>query len=158
MSQSSPQIFIDTILKMDYFFVSDDKDESFRIVHEIFNLFSWTNISLLNEQSFSACLLLLIKVCCLFANDLKFFSSVLLCLDVVFDLNDIVWAAFVLFGHVSFVNIGQTICKSSNYKRGGFVDSEEREDKVEVEVFKAKIEDASSLRVLSAYYYLFSFC
>lgn len=142
---------------MDYLLISDDKNESIWIIHESFNLFGWTNVGLLNKQSFSACFFFLIKVCCLFADDLEFFSSVLLCLDVVFDLDNIVWAVFVFFGHVSFVDIGQTIGKSTNHKRSCLVYREERKYKVEVEVFEAEIEDASSLRVLSADYNLFSF-
>lgn len=145
------------MLEMVYFLVSDDKDESFWIVHESFDLFSWTNVGLLNKQSFSAYLLLLIKVCCLFANDLQLLSSVLLCLYVVLDLNDVVRTVFIFLSNVSFVGISQTIGKCANDKRSCLIDREEREDKVEVEVFEAKIEDASSFRVLSAYNDLFSF-
>lgn len=145
MSQSGPQIFIGTMLEMVYFLVSDDKDESFWIVHESFDLFGWANVGLLNEQSFSANLFLLIEVCCLFADDLQLLSSVLLCLDVVLNLNYIIRAAFVLLGNISLVGVSQSICKCANDKRSCLIDREEREDKVEVEVFEAKIEDASSL-------------
>lgn len=133
------------MLEMDYFLVSDDKDESFWIIHESFDLFGWANVGLLNEQSFSAYFFLLIKVCCLFADYLQLLSSILLCLDVVLNLNDVVRAAFVLLGDVSLVSVSQSICKSTNDERSCLVDCEEREDKVEVEVFEAKIEDASSL-------------
>ena len=143
---------------MIYFFVSDDKDKPLWIVHETFNLLGWTNVGLLNEQPLSACFFFLVEICCLFADYLQFFPSVLLCLYVVLNLNNVSGVAFVLSGHVSFIGIRQAIGKSSNDKRSCLIDREEREDKVEVEVFEAKIEDASSLGVLSAYYDFFSFC